>query len=106
MPRSINAEHVSHPVSDCQSDLAQREIFRMGSTIGIGFAALIIGLVLLPFRDEAPSSLWVWALPFRTMQAGPHHFSDTVLPMLVECVGGVVFGVLACWDLARRRELR
>jgi hypothetical protein len=41
-------------------------------------------------------------LPLRTLQiSGDLH--NTVLPALFGCVGGLVFGALACWDLARRR---
>jgi hypothetical protein len=70
--------------------------------VGIGFAALALGLVLVP---GALSSWFPWTLPFRTLPGGPRDLHSTVLPAVFGCAGGVLMGAVACWDLARRREV-
>ncbi len=77
----------------------------IASPVCIGFAALVIGVVLIPFQKGSFSSWYPWTLPLRTFQANPRDLHNTALPAVFGCVGGVVLGALACRDLARRREL-
>jgi hypothetical protein len=77
----------------------------IASPVGIGFAALAIGVVLLPFRGGVLASWYPWMLPLRTLQLDPRDLHNTVLPALFGCAGAVVVGAVASWDLARRREV-
>ncbi len=74
----------------------------IAAPVGIGFAALILGTILLKPDIPELSSWYPWLLPLRTLATGDLH--DTRLPFLLGCVGGVMVGALACWDLARRRD--
>jgi hypothetical protein len=74
------------------------------SPVGIGFAALVMGFVLLPIGEGALSSWYPWLLPLRTFLAAPGDLHQTTLPAVFGCTGAVVSGAIACWDLARRRD--
>ena len=77
---------------------------------GIGFASLVAGFILLGIvarhgeMFSSLSSCYPWMLAFRTLSLGPRDLHSTSLPAVFGCVGGVLVGALACWDLARRRE--
>ncbi len=75
----------------------------MATPIGIGFAALVIGIVLTPIRRGALSSWHPWTLPLYTLvtEAGADR---AMVRAVAGGVGGLVLAVAACWDLARRRE--
>jgi len=73
--------------------------------VGIGFAALAVGLVLLPLGEGVLSSWYPWTLPLRVLQTNPRDLHNTMLPAVFGWVGALVIGPLACWDLARRQEL-
>jgi hypothetical protein len=72
----------------------------IASPVCIGFAGLLLSAVLIRLL----SSWCPWTLPLSTFRAGPYDVHNTVLPVWAGCIGGVVFGALACWDLGRRRE--
>jgi lantibiotic transport system permease protein len=77
------------------------------ASLGIGFAATIMGFVLLGIlgrRGEDYASWYPWLLALLTHPGGPYDRHNTLLPLAVGCVGGLLFGGMACWDLARRRE--
>lgn len=79
----------------------------MTAPLGIGFAAMIMGFVLLSAlgrRGESFSSWYPWLSAFLSYSNGRADRHNTLLPVVVGCLGGVVLGALACWDLARRRE--
>jgi hypothetical protein len=76
---------------------------------GIGFAAVVVGFVLgfiLGHRGQmsALSSFYPWMLAFRTITFDPRDFHGTLFPAVLGCIGGIVLGATACWDLARRRD--
>jgi hypothetical protein len=76
----------------------------IAAPVGIGFAAFVTGFLLLPLHRGDFSSWHPWMLAFRTLQVGPYDLHNQVLPLVFGCAGGLVLSVLACWDLARRRE--
>jgi len=74
-----------------------------GIPIGIAFAALLFGFMMIGERLNAIVSWYPWMLPFGT-QGRANHPDNTVLPVVFGCVGGIVAGIFACRDLARRRD--
>jgi hypothetical protein len=76
----------------------------IAAPVGIGFAALSVGLVVSSVRDGVITRWYPWTLPLSTIGL-PGVSHSTVIPAVLGCVGGVAFGALACWDLARRDEL-
>jgi hypothetical protein len=76
----------------------------LASPVGIGFAGLVLGFVVLLIGEGAVSSWYPWLLPLRTFLAAPGDLHKTMLPAVFGCAGAVVFGTIACWDLARRRD--
>lgn len=75
----------------------------MAIPVCIGFTALLIGAILIPIRQGAISAWHPWMLPLYTLTNGLGR-QERGSPALLGSVGGIVLGVLACWDLARRRE--
>jgi hypothetical protein len=77
----------------------------MATSFGIGFAATVIGVILIPIGRGAISSRYPWMLPLYTytLAVGPGN-RNGAHAALIGSVGGAVAVVLACWDLARRRE--
>jgi len=81
--------------------------------IGVGAAALTLGLMLIGTRGtlhrvfEASVLWWYpWTLPLRTLDTRQGlSFTHLASTAVIGSIGGVLLGALVCWDLARREEI-
>jgi hypothetical protein len=68
--------------------------------LGLGLLGAVIGLVLgLSPRAVAWASVFPWSAPF---VAGTHSDQAQLGATALGLVGGLVLGVVGCWEVSRR----